>query len=112
MPKRELTAAQVLELRRQYAEGSLSVRKWARATGLHPETLRRAARGEGYAEVGALPEPQADTPTSGGPSDADLAASLARLTQTARDMPPTPREVGDMLADMTRKGAADAPRKD
>lgn len=122
MPKRELTPAQVLEIRRQYREGSLNVRKWARAAGLHPETIRRAARGEGYAEIGHGLADEGQSADAGVPapstipasdvSDEDLAASLARLTQAARDMPPLPREVDDMLADMTRKGAADAPRKD
>ena len=107
--------ADVRAIRQHYAAGTLDVRAWADSRRCGLETIRRIARRDTYREVpdelgqpanaGGTPAPLAPTNE---PSEADLAASLARLTQAAQAMPPQRAEVNALLDELAR--GKEAPR--
>lgn len=112
MPRDNLnlfSPADVRLIRQHYAAGTLSTREWAAARGCGVETIRRIARRETYGQVpdeigaaqpahaGGSPAPSHNAPE---PSEDELAASLARLTQAAQAMPPQRAEVNQLLDDL------------
>jgi hypothetical protein len=80
------TPAEILSIRADYAAGRLSPKAWADAKDCSPETIRRIARGETHRNVGGQAGPafgglgQVGTAPDSDASDAELAASFARLT--------------------------------
>lgn len=56
----EFTRDEVLDLRDKYKRGMLDVRDAANYYRVSPETIRRAARGDTYREVGGFEEKPAD----------------------------------------------------
>lgn len=102
MPRDNLglfSPADIREIRRQAAAGTLAPREWAASRQCGVETIRRIARRETYAHIPDLPEA---LPTAE-PSSEALAASLARLTQAAQALPPQPREVNALLDELAQR---------
>ncbi len=118
MPRDNLglfSPADVRAIRQHYAAGTLNVRGWADSRRCGLETIRRIARRDTYREVpdelGASPPPgavghPAPSTSAAEPSQEELAASLARLTQAAQAMPPQRAEVNSILDELRRKGEA------
>lgn len=111
MPRDNLglfSPADIRLIRQQAAAGTLSTREWAAVRGCGVETIRRIARRETYGQVpdelGSPPPGAVGTPAhpSQGPepSEDELAASLAKLSQAAREMPPQRAEVNALLDDL------------
>lgn len=105
-PHRSATPAQILEIRRLARTGQLSPRAWAAELGCSVETIRRYARGDTARSVGLAPEvpqpPIRSAPATNdlGPSDDELAASIARLSASLEPA----REAAGLLEELTRKG--------
>lgn len=106
MPRDNLglfSPADIRLIRAQALAGTLDVRAWADSRRCGLETIRRIARRDTYREV---PDELGQPANAGGspasaqsaePSEADLAASLARLTQAAQALPPQRAEVNALL---------------
>lgn len=109
MPRDNLglfSPADVRAIRQHYAAGTLDVRSWADSRKCGLETIRRIARRDTYREVpdelGASPPPGAVGPPAlsrdpAEPSEDELATSLAKLSQAARELPPQRAEVNALL---------------
>jgi hypothetical protein len=105
--------ADIRLIRQQYAAGQLNVREWSAARACSAETIRRIARRETYWNVpdelspppGAVGTPALSPSFSHShdraePSEDELATSLAKLSQAARELPPQRAEVNALLDDL------------
>jgi hypothetical protein len=87
--------ANVRRIRGEAAAGTLNPSRWADAHGCSIETIRRVARRESYRHVlDVASEPREDV------SEAELAASLERLTQAALATPVQPVEARHLLDEL------------
>lgn len=78
----------VVEIRRQWDNGTISVRKWADTYGCSPETVRKIGRRDTYRTIGADgPAASRDSTSTGG--------STAVLSQAAPWTPGQPFPKGD-----------------
>ena len=91
----------VVEIRRQWDDGSINVRKWADTYGCSPETVRKIGRRDTYRTVGAAKAapavsalPVTGQPWTPGqpfpkgdpePTEEELAASARRLAARVAD---------------------------
>jgi hypothetical protein len=82
------SAADVLRIRLEAEEGRLSVRSWADAKGVTPETIRKIARGDTYRYVRTpedrterLARDQAPTRLDYEPAEGEVAQSAARFAE-------------------------------
>jgi len=105
-PRRSASPLQILAIRAEARRGALNTRSWAQALGCSIETIRRYARGDTAAGItessssnGQAGEVQITTAYSE-PTEGEIAASIARLTEAARPA----QEATDMLAELTKKG--------
>lgn len=116
------TAAEVLRIRREWAEGTIRVHSWADAKQCSPETVRRIGRGDTYrgivSEGQRLDRRRVYVPDGldqvQGPIVQDemgeqaMSQSLARLQAELDKAPLTARGVDSILDELTKQGAQDA----
>jgi len=97
----DFSPADIRLIRAQAADGLLNVRAWADARKCGLETIRRIARRDTYRDVSDEGDPPV---SSDGPREADIAASLPKLTAAANNLPPQTSEVNSILDELTKRG--------
>jgi len=109
--KTTATEAQVLQIRQEWRSGNCDTRGWADALGCSLETVRRIGRGDTYrhvsgADAGHVPAGQARLASTepDEPTEADIAASLARFRAALSNAPQTAGGVNSLLDEMQKKG--------
>lgn len=107
---RKATPEQILSIREQADADCLNVRAWADELGCSLETVRRIARRDtnrlvrgGQAVEGAHSRGSISTRVLE-PTEAEIAASLARLQGAMSPVPQTAQGVNSLLDELTKKG--------
>ena len=107
--KHSATPQQVLQIRAEFASGTLDTRAWAAALDVSLETIRRIGRGDTYRHVGRVKMPAATSqspraPSAPEPTEEEIAASLASLQRRLGTAPVTGPGVDSLVDELTRKG--------
>ena len=97
------------KIRAEWDAGTINVRAWADEFQCSPETIRKVGRRDTYRHVGAGQGSGASTPSVGAtfpkgtpePTEAELAASIERLTRLQSKAESQEGLAGDMLDELT-----------